>query len=312
MFGGYGPGALSDTWEYDGVDWTQRQPTTSPPWLVNHGTVFDSRRGVTVVFGGMSNWRNVNDTWEWDGTDWAQRSPANSPSPRENCAIAFDPVRGVTVLFGGEERGVTSYDDTWEWDGVNWAQPVVAARPSSRAKTAMCFDAQRSEAILFGGSAGSGGQVFNDTWRYGQRSASYTTYRLSCPGSVGTPQLRAGLPLLGQPWTLTVDNLAANTAGYLIFTLGDRQIGLNRLPLDMTFLGAPGCFVNVEIGDGTGAVSLLLPSDSTRVARANVGIPAGPAVLGFRFFNQYVSLDAPSGRPFRITTTNAGRGVVGL
>jgi len=32
--------------------------------------VYDSVRGVTVLFGGAPNF---SDTWEWDGAAWSQR-----------------------------------------------------------------------------------------------------------------------------------------------------------------------------------------------------------------------------------------------
>ena len=143
-------------------------------------------------------------------------------------------------------------------------------------------------------------------------TASYTTYRQSCPSSVGVPALTAANPVYGQSWTLTVNNLAPSTAGNLIFSLNDRRFGLVDLPMDLTPFGGDGCFMNVSLGDGSGAISQFVPSGPTGVARVSFPIPSDPAVLGFAFFNQYVSLDRPPGRPLRITTTNAGRGVVGI
>jgi formylglycine-generating enzyme required for sulfatase activity len=140
---------------------------------------------------------------------------------------------------------------------------------------------------------------------------SYTTYRQSCPGSAGTPQLSADVPIAGGVWTLTITNLRPNSVGYVFFALRDDNLGLNRLPLDLAFVGAPGCFLNVNSDPGSGATTQLLPSDGSGQAVAAVGVPNAAAVIGFTFYNQYVSLDAPTGRPLQITTTNAGRGVVG-
>jgi formylglycine-generating enzyme required for sulfatase activity len=140
---------------------------------------------------------------------------------------------------------------------------------------------------------------------------SYTTYRQSCPGSAGTPQLSADVPIAGGVWTLTITNLRPSSVGYVFFALRDDNLGLNRLPLDLAFLGAPGCFLNVNSDPGSGATAQLLPADGSGRAVLAVGVPSAPAVIGFRYFNQYMSLDAPTGRSLQVTTTNAGRGVVG-
>ncbi|MBK8980666.1 MAG: formylglycine-generating enzyme family protein [Planctomycetes bacterium] len=119
------------------------------------------------------------------------------------------------------------------------------------------------------------------------------------------------MPNAGFPWTLTVTNLRSNTAGYVIFAFRDDYLGVNLLPMDLAFLGAPSCYVNVNSDPATGAVVELLPSGAQGLAALTLGIPIDPTVMGFTFYNQYVSLDAPSGRSLLITTTNAGRGLVG-
>jgi len=51
LFGGLPSGplnALSDTWEYDGANWTQRHPTTSPPSRWAHAMAYDSDRGRVI------------------------------------------------------------------------------------------------------------------------------------------------------------------------------------------------------------------------------------------------------------------------
>jgi hypothetical protein len=66
MFGGIGPGYIDDTWEYDGVDWTQVTTASSPSARCYHAMVYDIVRGKVVLFGGHDgNYRN--DTWEYDG-----------------------------------------------------------------------------------------------------------------------------------------------------------------------------------------------------------------------------------------------------
>ena len=82
--------------------------------------VFDSARGVVVMFGGDSGAGYLNDTWEWDGSTWTQRVPTTSPPPTAYVFMAYDATRAVTVMVSSA---------TWEWDGTNWIQKS-ASRPA--------------------------------------------------------------------------------------------------------------------------------------------------------------------------------------
>jgi len=163
LFGGasgMGGPDLSDTWEWDGTNWTQLAPATAPPARENHALAYDLARGRTVLFGGPS----LSDTWEWDGTNWSDRSPpvASSPAFRSNPALAYDSLRARTVLFGGY-RG-TALTDTWEWDGASWFLQTPATIPPVRRYSALAFDARRGRAVLFGGLVAPA--ALADTWEW--------------------------------------------------------------------------------------------------------------------------------------------------
>lgn len=69
LFGGYGPslntGALlSDTWEYDGLDWTEITPTHSPQAREQHGMSYDSASKQVILFGG-AGYSSGDDTWAY-------------------------------------------------------------------------------------------------------------------------------------------------------------------------------------------------------------------------------------------------------
>jgi Galactose oxidase, central domain len=55
LFGGSRPaGALpTDTWLYDGSNWSAAAPATSPPGRRRHAMVHDLGRGRVVMFGGL-------------------------------------------------------------------------------------------------------------------------------------------------------------------------------------------------------------------------------------------------------------------
>ncbi|MBK8976126.1 MAG: hypothetical protein IPM29_09375 [Planctomycetes bacterium] len=203
--------------------------------------------------------------------------------------------------------------------GGTYDGPLPASLTGAREIWIECRMLRRSGTYPYGGAqfcrmdVSSGLQeIFALRAQYQRPLASYTSYRQSCRSSVGATQLNATLPIAGQVWTLSVTGLKPNTVGYVFFGLRDDYLGLIPLPLELGLIGAPGCYINVNTDPGTQAVDQLLPSNGQGVATAQIGLPTDPAVIGFTFYNQYVSLDAPPGRSLGITTTNAGRGVVGL
>jgi len=57
LFGGsgnlfQGHVAFSDTWTWDGSNWTEESPQTSPPSRAYHSMAYDSAHGLAVLFGG--------------------------------------------------------------------------------------------------------------------------------------------------------------------------------------------------------------------------------------------------------------------
>jgi hypothetical protein len=155
---------LNDTWEWDGNDWTQLFPSTSPVVRDETAMAYDSARGVTVLFGGYSpNGYRLDDTWEWDGVNWTQRTSAASPPARWGHSMVYDSSAGVSLVFGGAGANGT-LNDTWLWDGGNWVQAApTGATPAARNYQEMAFDSGRGVSVLFGGySIGVGD--FADTW----------------------------------------------------------------------------------------------------------------------------------------------------
>ncbi|MBI5290462.1 MAG: hypothetical protein HY872_01130, partial [Chloroflexi bacterium] len=162
LFGGhvYATGTHSDeTWEWDGTNWTKRNPVNKPSARVWHAMAYDSARGKVVLFGGDNG---ADETWEWDGTDWTLLNPAHKPSARQQHALAYDSSRERVFLFGGFNTGVGSLDDAWEWNGTDWISLVGTIKPSARDWHAMVFDAVRGKIVVFGGEAPLNGE----TWEW--------------------------------------------------------------------------------------------------------------------------------------------------
>src|SRR5262249_26546130 len=71
--------AFGDTWLWDGTSWTSK--ATSPFLRQNHAMSYDSARGRTVLFGGVTSGHGAmfGDTWEWDGAVWTQVASVGPP-----------------------------------------------------------------------------------------------------------------------------------------------------------------------------------------------------------------------------------------
>jgi hypothetical protein len=159
LFGGVRDSAtLTDTWEWDGVQWFQRAPSVSPSQ--NGLLAYDAAHYVTVLF------TTSGETWTWDGIGWTEMTPTVSPPWRTDGAMAFDAAIGRIVLFGG--WGATGQlADTWEWDGSTWTHFNPAVSPQARYSHALGYDARTGRIILFGGSTqADGGGVIGDTWSW--------------------------------------------------------------------------------------------------------------------------------------------------
>ncbi len=177
LFGGFSTvtcsaALLGDTWEWDGSNWTQLTPSTSPPARLAPAMWFHPPTGKTLLFGGANGNSSscyqdgMADMWEWDGATWTPISLPVVPPARFGPAVAFDGVTGLSTMFGGW-RGQNSspFGDTWSWDGSTWRQLSPIVSPTARGGHTMAYDRLRSRTVLFGGSTTDRPQA-NDTWEW--------------------------------------------------------------------------------------------------------------------------------------------------
>jgi len=181
VFGGNGPGqgaSFSDTWVWNGRDWTQMQPAANPGPRYAAAMAYDGHSGQAVLFGGtfLNASAPFGDTWVWDGTNWTEMHPAVSPSARFGAAMAYDSHSGRIFMFGGytgpsPNEGGVFLNDTWAWSGTNWVQLTTALSPSARDFATMA-GTESGELILFGGAL----NVFaaDDTWVWNSKTTAWT------------------------------------------------------------------------------------------------------------------------------------------
>jgi hypothetical protein len=113
----------NDTWQWDGTDWTELHPATSPS--PRRGAAFAVAGDRMILFGGRNDTDVLGDTWAWDGTTWTELSPPVSPPARAFASAGA--ILDTMVLFAGRSA-TTTLDDTWVWSGSTWT-PVDGPAP---------------------------------------------------------------------------------------------------------------------------------------------------------------------------------------
>ncbi len=130
-----------------------------------HGVAYDSRRGMTMVYGDRGP--DSTTLWGWDGAKWrAFREPG--PGLRRHIKLAYDPVRDRLVMYGGfiDNATYSLMADTWEWDGSRWER-VATDGPGPRASYSLVYDPARQRVVMFGGL--SKDSTYGDTWSWDGR-----------------------------------------------------------------------------------------------------------------------------------------------
>jgi hypothetical protein len=155
----------TDTWEWDGVKWTQ--VATIGPVGRFTTMVYDSKRKQIVLFGGVGAppqpQPNYNDTWVWDGRSW-RKVISEGPPARDRHAMAFDSRAGIVLLYGGSTRA-GQFGDMWQWDGHRWTEiKMTGPTPGKRDLHAMVYDAARDRTVLYSGNRE--GKVLDDIWEW--------------------------------------------------------------------------------------------------------------------------------------------------
>ena len=123
-----GPGIhdyVFHTYVWDGTNWIEKFPATSPTWDAWNPIrfVFDKTNGYCLQFGGQttgSTNAGTDYTWKWDGTTWTQLFPSTTPTPATLGGMAFDDYTGKIIMWGGVDHTNSAVKETWTWDGTDW------------------------------------------------------------------------------------------------------------------------------------------------------------------------------------------------
>jgi hypothetical protein len=158
----------TDTWVLREDGWT-RVATDGPPGRGRAALVYDSKRQLVVLFGGVSAASGPNqpqtflsDTWTWDGARW-QKVADGGPRGRYAHGMVFDERAGVILLYGGAAAHRDApLSDMWQWDGSRWTEiRLTGPTPGHRYQPVMVYDRARDKTVLYGGIGGA-----SDTWEW--------------------------------------------------------------------------------------------------------------------------------------------------
>jgi hypothetical protein len=145
--------SLSDTWIWDGHNWTEVRGEGPTP-RDHHRAAYDKARDRVILFGGWNGESLERDTWEWDGSQWER--------PRAPFGLAFHESLEVVVLAGGQDLN-EAFEDMWAWDGSVWRQ-LETNVPSNRGFHAMDYSPDAEAILIFGGRDGD--KLLNDLWAW--------------------------------------------------------------------------------------------------------------------------------------------------
>jgi hypothetical protein len=165
LFGGYNADAgafLSDTWTWNGSNWSQESPAHVPPFRDAAAMAYDSKSARLILYGGFTGTGYRQDMWAWTGSDWTDITPVPVPPARGWTGWANDPSTGNLIMYGGWNG--TDLADTWSWDGSGWTQLTPSQSPGARDDFAMVSDPLHDKIVLFGGW--HGGEPQGDTWTW--------------------------------------------------------------------------------------------------------------------------------------------------
>lgn len=124
LFGGVDPVTnqpLDDTWEWDGTDWREASPATSPGERYRCAAGYDSARQRVVIYGGYDGAALLTETWEYyAGGTWTQVGVSPGSTNSTEMYAAFDTTRNLFVTFGGV--GSVFSNETYEYSGAPTAR----------------------------------------------------------------------------------------------------------------------------------------------------------------------------------------------
>lgn len=228
------------------------------------------------------------------------RSDDKGPEPE---AVVFGVVDGTPLLFVGLERtnAIMIYDvttptaavlvdviDIANESGIGAAGPeglqFIPASDNATGRDLLAVTSEGDGALsLFAIDAGI---------------ASATAFGEGCP-AVQPMTLSSNLPTIGSTWTLDATSVAQPGLPLCTFWFGDAALAT---PVELTSIGAGGCFAHINGNLGAFTVPVTAGSASYSIA-----VPSNPALLALSVSAQVTATGLPA-----MATFQSSNGLVGV
>jgi len=189
LYGGVVPDAAegfdaSDTWTWDGSDWTVAVEKSTDPGPREGPLMVTAGNGVLLFGGRYYNVKYYGDAWTWDGKTWSRVDRAPEPPGRASSALVWDPVNSSLLVFGGTGLNATAgpgaqgalLGDFWSLAGSAWKQ-ITAAGPPAQGFTNAIWDSGRKRAVVLLGMPCP--QPSGDEWAWDGAAWSKTASGIS-------------------------------------------------------------------------------------------------------------------------------------
>jgi len=145
----------NDLWAWDGSDWSDVTPTTSPPARFGASLAFDEVAGELVLFGGGTGPTTfLEDTWGFSTASGWQSRAASGGGTRAWTGLTFhgSGSSGGLLRFGGTFY-FDYFADTRSWSGSAWTDLSPSSPPTKRMGACFEYDSARNRTVMFGGTS---------------------------------------------------------------------------------------------------------------------------------------------------------------
>jgi hypothetical protein len=148
----------ADTWEWNGVDWTEASVGNSGPRFRTGARMVTAGDHVVLFGGHVGNLTYFGDAWSWDGTTWTRADGGARPPGRGDAAVAWNPRDSSLFVFGGlglrPDSGPGNLGiplaDAWSMAGGTWTA-IGAGGPPAISDAGAVFDTAAGRALVMFG-----------------------------------------------------------------------------------------------------------------------------------------------------------------
>lgn len=137
----------SDTWEFDGMTWTQVGDESVK--LTRPTMAFDAARNQMILLGLDGELKTAMYGFDAASATWVKLTPEKLPDCVNDSSMVYQ-THNETVMSIGGNCGAT-VDKTWEWNGTTWTEIKTMAL-SRTVAASLGHDALRGTTVLYGGS----------------------------------------------------------------------------------------------------------------------------------------------------------------